>query len=417
VRASRAVTIAALVFAAVYIALDFNKLFALRYGADTGTFLQFLANEAHGLGSWNNAEYRPHLQVHDSWMLLVLTPLIAAFPYAQTLLVLQVLAMAAAAVVVAAFARWCGASPRSANVAGIAYLISPCTQGIAYGNFLENAFVPLAAACAALAALRRNMFAALCFAQVLLGLKEDQALFVLWFGVACAVWWDRRIGVALAILAALNGAAFALYERAAGAHPSLPQYSLHVDDPFGKAVFFAALLLPFAFAPLWLGRRALLGAPIAAELVFNRPWAYPIARIGTHWTASALIAAALASAYALAKYPRLATPVLACAIASALLLNDTVLKAGRWPYVVDWKAYAYAAQLGRSQVRAMIERPHEGVYAVAAANPNVQLRPRGVYEVGYCPAYDRNARAFFASIGIGAWPGGVTLCQGVPVSR
>ena len=35
-RAARPVLIAAAIFAVVYIALDFNKLFALRYGADTG---------------------------------------------------------------------------------------------------------------------------------------------------------------------------------------------------------------------------------------------------------------------------------------------------------------------------------------------------------------------------------------------
>ena len=94
---SRAVVAATLIFIAVYVALDFNKLYALRYGADTGTFLQWFAGALHGWGSWNGAEYRPHLQVHDSWILLALVPLMAAFPYAQTLLVVQVVAIAGAA--------------------------------------------------------------------------------------------------------------------------------------------------------------------------------------------------------------------------------------------------------------------------------------------------------------------------------
>jgi uncharacterized membrane protein len=138
IRPTRAVVVCALVFAAVYVALDLNKLWALRYGADTGTFLQFLNGEAHGLGSFDRAEYRPHLQVHDSWTLLALVPLVGALPYAQTLLVVQVLAIAAAGVVLCCFARACGAAPRGASAVGIAYLISPSAQGIAYGDFVEN---------------------------------------------------------------------------------------------------------------------------------------------------------------------------------------------------------------------------------------------------------------------------------------
>ncbi len=412
-RPTRAVVIAACVFALVYIALDLNKLYALRYGADTGTFVQFLSGEAHGRGSWNGAEYRPHLQVHDSWVLLALVPLLAVFPYAQTLLVVQVLALAGAALALCAFARACGATPRAASAVGIAYLLSPSAQGLAYGNFLENVFVPLLAALGALAVRRRALVATLVVAQLLLGLKEDQALFLIWFGLACALWWDRRIGLALAGLALLNGAAFVLAERLAQAQPSLPGYALHVDDPLAKLAFFAALLAPFAFAPLLLRWRLLLGVPLVAELVLARPWAYPVARIGTHWTAACVAATALAAAYVVARRPRLATPVLACAVVCALLLNDTVLKPGRWPYVVDRAAYARAAALRASPRAVIVRRPSEGAYVVAAANPRVVLARYDRHESGYCPAYNKDARAFFAALGLGAWPAGTALCGGV----
>ena len=411
----RGVVVAAIVFAAVYVALDLNKLYALRYGADTGTFVQFLSGVAHGHGSWNGAEYRPHLQVHDSWVLLVLVPLMAVAPYAQTLLVVQVLAVAAAAIPLALFARACGADARGATALGIAYLVSPSAQGIAYGNVLENVFVPLIAACGALAARRRALVATLVCAQLLLGLKEDQALFVIWFGGACALWWDRRLGVALVALAVVNGVAFVVAERLAHAVPSLPGYALHVDDPLAKLSFFAALLAPFAFAPLWLGRALLLGAPLVAELTFNRPWAFPIARIGTHWTAPIVTATALAAAVVVARRPRFATPLLVCAILCALTINDTALKAGRWPYVVDWHAYRAAAALRDVTRAVVVPRPREGAYVVAAANPRVVLARFVTGEHGYCPAYNTNARAFFASIGIGRQPPDLTLCGGVPI--
>jgi len=414
---TRAVVVAAAIFAVIYIALDLNKLYALRYGADTGTFVQWLAGEAHGRGSWNGAEYRPHLQVHDSWILLALVPLMAVFPYAQTLLVVQVLAIAAAALAICAFARSCGATPRNAGIVALAYLISPSAQGLAYGNFLENVFVPLLAALGAIAVRRRAFIPALVVAQLLLGLKEDQALFLTWFGAACALWWDRRIGIAIAALAIVNGAAFVLAERVTNANPSLPGYALHVDDPLQKLAFFAALLAPFAFAPLFLRWRLLLAAPLVAELIFNRPWAYPIARIGTHWTAPLVAATALAAAYVVAKHPRTAAPVLAGAILCALFLNDTVLKIGRWPYVVDRTAYADAAAQRESPRDVIIRRPNEGAYVAAAANPHVLLAKYDPHETGYCPAYDKNARAFFASLGIGTWPPNTTLCGGVPITR
>ncbi|HEY0613004.1 MAG TPA: DUF2079 domain-containing protein [Candidatus Elarobacter sp.] len=417
IRPTRAVLVAAALFALMYIALDLNKLYALRYGADTGTFVQFLANEVHGRGSWNNAEYRPHLQVHDSWVLLALVPLMAAFPYAQTLLIVQVLAIAAAALAIYAFARSCAATERNATIVAVAYLISPSAQGIAYGNFLENVFVPLLAALGALAVRRRAVVPALLVAQLLLGLKEDEALFLTWFGLACALWWDRRIGIAMTSLAVVNGAAFAIYERVTNAHPSLPGYAFHIDDPLLKLAFFAAILAPYAFTPLLLRWNVLLAAPLVAELTFNRPWAYPIARIGTHWTAPLVAATTIAAAYAVAKHPRTATPILACAILCALFLNDTVLKIGRYPYVIDRTAYEHAAALRNSPDDVVIRRPQEGAYAAAASNPHVFLAKYDPHESGYCPAYNKNAEAFLASLHLTQWPANTTLCGGVPITK
>lgn len=414
---ARGIVIASLIFALVYVVLDFNKLYALRYGADTGTFLQFLTNEAHGRGSWNYAEMRPHLQVHDSWILLGLVPLFAAAPYAQTLLVLQVLAIAAGGIALFVLARAFGASDRAATIAGVAYLVSPSAQGIAYGNFLENVFVPVLAIAGAYFARRRSMAGVLICAQILLGLKEDQALFLTWFGIACALWWDRRIGIAVTILAVFNGLGFVAYERLAHVAPSIPAYALHVDDPLDKLVFFVAILAPFAFAPLRLGWRLLLALPLVAELTFNRPWAYPIAHIGTHWTAPLFAACASAAAYVIAKHPRFATPMLVCAILCALFFNDTALKIGRWPYVIDWSAYRAAVELREHSTGTLIRRHNEGVYAVAAANPDVRLSPYKGPEAGYCPAFDTNAAAFFAALRIRSWPRRVTLCEGVPVRR
>ena len=407
----RATYVAVAVFAAVYIALDLNKLYALRYGADLGTYLQMLVNMQHG-SSWNYGEWKHHFQVHDSWVLTGLVPLVALFPKAQTLIVVQVLAVAVAAVPLALLAREVGVSARGANLIAIAYLLSPAAQGLSYDNFSENAFVPILVFCAALAVRKRSFWATLLFAQLLLGLKEDQILFVLWFAVACALWWDRRIGVALGVLAIANGVGFSGFERAIGAHSNDPGYSLQVFNAGGKVSMILLLLAPFAFAPLAVGRWLLLGTPMLAEIVFMRPWNYEPSRIGSHYVAPLLAATAVAAAFGAARDARVVRFIVPCALLVMLLFNDTVLRPGRWPYVVDWSAYGRAVALRDSGAARSLARRDEGVWAVAAANPNVKLDPRSDPHFPKCPAYDTNGAAFLASL-TGREP--LQPCGGVPV--
>jgi uncharacterized membrane protein len=267
----RTTYIAVAIFAGLYIALDLNKLYALRYGADLGSYLQTLVNLLHG-SSWNFGEWRPHFQVHDSWALVALVPFVALFPRAETLIVVQVVAVAVAAVPLVAFARELGVSARYANFIGIAYLLTPSAQGLAYDNFSESVFVPLLVFCGALFARKHRLWLTLLVAQLLMGLKEDQIVFVLWFAAACALWWDRRIGAALLALAVCNGLGFWIVERAVAAAPNVPQYGLAVFDPSGKVTMTFLLLAPFAFAAIVIGRWLLLGAPLLAEIVFMQPW-------------------------------------------------------------------------------------------------------------------------------------------------
>lgn len=399
------------VFTAVYIALDLNKLYALRYGADLGTYLQTLVNLQHG-SSWNFGEWKHHFQVHDSWVLVALVPVVALFPRAETLIVVQVAAVALAAVPLAIVARDLGVDARGANLLAIAYLLTPAAQGLSYENFSENAFVPLLAFAGAVAVRKRMFWPALIVAQLLLGLKEDQILFVLWFAAACALWWDRRIGLALCVLAIANGVGFWTFERALGAHPNDPGYSWQIFDWGGKVSMVLLLLAPFAFSPLAAGRWLLLGAPLLAEIVFMRPWNYEASRIGSHYVAPLLAATGVAAAIGVAKDLRFLRAVVPCAIVVMLLFNDTVLRPGRWPYVVDWGAYARAVALRESGSAVLLRRGDEGVWAVAAANPNVRLDSRPDARFPNCPAYDTNASAFFTALA-GRAP--ARLCGGVPL--
>jgi uncharacterized membrane protein len=407
----RTTYVAVAVFAIVYIALDLNKLYALRYGADLGTYLQTFVNLRHG-SSWNFGEWKPHLQVHDSWALVALVPLVALFPRAETLIVVQVLAVGAAAIPLVLLARELGVAARAASLLGVAYLLSPAAQGLSYDNFSENVFVPVLALCGVLYARKRLLWPALVAGALLAGLKEDEILFVLWFAAACALWWDRRIGLGLMLVPASIGVAFWTAEHLGGVHPNVPPYGLRVYDVGGKLGLIALLAAPFAFAPFAIGRWLLLGVPLLAEIVFMQPWNYEPSRLGSHYVAPLLAATAIAAAFGLRRVPGFARAMLPCALVVTLLFNDTVLRPGRWPFVVDWNAYARAVALRDSGRGALLPRRDEGVWAVAAANPNVRLDPRPDPRFAGCPAYDTNARAFFASLR-GEMPAG--LCGGVPV--
>ncbi|MBV8372630.1 MAG: DUF2079 domain-containing protein [Candidatus Eremiobacteraeota bacterium] len=408
----RALYIAVAVFIVVYVAYDLNRLYALRYGADLGTYLQTLVN-LRGGSSWNYGEWRPHFQVHDSWVLIALVPLIALIPRAETLIVVQVAAVALAAIPLALFAREIGVAPRAATIVAIAYLLTPSAQGIAYDNFSENVFVPLLVFSGALAVRKRALLPALVLGALLLGLKEDEIFFVAWFAAACALWWDRRIGSALLALCVLNGVAYWAIESLHGVRPNDPPYGLAVHDVSGKFTLVSLLLAPFAFAPLAVGRWLLLSVPLLAEIVFMQPWTYEPSRIGSHYTAPLLAAAAIAAAFGLRRFPAFARAMIPCAlVATFVIFTDTALRPGRWPYIVDWPAYARAVAIRNSTSAITLPRRDEGVWAVAAVNPRVRLDPHPDPLFVACPAYNTDARAFFASLA-GTMP--AALCGGVPV--
>jgi uncharacterized membrane protein len=407
------VWVAAGAFAAIYIALDFNKLYALRYGADLGTFLQTAANLTHG-SSWNFGEWRPHLEVHDSWILFALAPLVALMPRAETMLVVQAIVVAVAAIPLALLAREAGVSPRASSLLAIAYLLTPSAQGLAYDNFSENVFVPVLAFGTALAARRRSVAWTLVGSQLLMGVKEDEILFVAWFALACLFFWDRRLGGAAIVLAVVNCALYFGVERALGTHPSAPSYAFAVEDVSGKLTLVALLLAPFAFVPLAIGRWLLLALPLLAEIVFAQHTPYEASRIGAHYAAPLLACSAIAAAFGLRRAPGFARAMIPCALIVMLFVfNDTVLRPGRWPYIVDWSAYARAVSVRETRQPVLLQRGEEGVWAVAAVNPLVRLERRPDPHFIACPAYDTNAAAFFASVGIGRWQGW-KLCGGVP---
>lgn len=384
-------------FIVVYTILDLNKLYALRYGVDTGAFLQSLVNFAHHGSTFNWVERRPHMTVHDSWTLLLFAPLVAVLPRPETLLILQVVLIALAALPLWLFARGFGLTAAMATLVALAYLISPTSQGVVYENFSENALVPLLAFSLALAVQRRAFWPTLLLAQLLMGVKEDQILFLLWFGVLGAIWYDRRLGIAVAALALGNGLGYMAFERTSGYAASDPTYGLTDAHWAQDLAWFAEVLVPFAFAPLMLGWRVLLAAPLVAEITLNRSWAMPLANIGFHWTIPMVTLMAIAAVIGIHRQPKLAAFALAGSIFMALFFNPTVLHIGRYLFPPDWDGYARARAYALSGNPVVFHADDEGSYAVAAGNPNARYfrrdepmrhaKPAWVTKATWCSYY------------------------------
>ena len=140
---------------------------------------------------------------HTSFVLLLAVPLYWIWPEAQTLLVLQALLIAAAAVPIYVLARRRLASTTLATGLALAYLLNPALQNGNMEQFHPEAFLVLFLAVAVYAALEWRPALLIAASVGSLLVKEDTALLI----VPLAAWvaWrrDRRIGIGLAVAAGL----------------------------------------------------------------------------------------------------------------------------------------------------------------------------------------------------------------------
>jgi len=371
-RAFILVVAASVIFAAVYVWLDVNKLHALRAGSNTGSYLQAALNFLRAGTTFDYGDWRPETAQHDQWLMLLLVPFVAVWGEPETVVAVQVAAIALAAPLLYAAARCFGASDGAAAAVSIAYLLSPSVQGFAYGDFVPLVFVPALACVLSIFAYRKQLAGTLVCTQLLTGAKEDVALFLIWFGAAAAVWFDRRAGTAIAILASVNVAAYALAQHFTGASVVHPAYALRDPNVLKQLAFFAEILAPFAFAPLALGARILLAAPLAAELMLAQRWPFPLYQAGAYYTIPLVTLVALSAAYVAARVPRWAAFMPAAAAVMALGFNTTVLHFGRHPFARD-PQYGVAAAWARSGEPVVFPCEDQGAWVVASPDVRAKL--------------------------------------------
>jgi uncharacterized membrane protein len=360
-------------FVALFLYLGIRQLLGLRIGSNSGTYLQSALSFLHHFNTHNLSDHIAETAAHDQWMLIALCPFVAIWPHLETVVIVQVLAVAASALVLWYLVRALGGTRAAAAALSIAWLVSPSVEGFAFGDFTPVHFVPLLGFGLALAIVRRQRIAALVLAQLLFGVKEDVLMFTVW---TCAVvLWrdDRRLAVAIAALGAVNLGAYEIYEAVHNYHSVAPQYGFYDPHPLAHVLFLLEVLAPLAFAPLRLGWRMLIAVPFLAELFLAHGYAEGLlARSGSYYTIPLIALFGIGTAVVVARSPQIARVALGLSIVCALTLNPTVLRFGRHLSSPD-PLYPVARAWG--DVDAPVDFPcaDQGAWVVASTNPQANL--------------------------------------------
>ncbi len=258
----------------IWAAIEFAVLAALAvaraklwtYGSDTGTFAQIVADALGGMR--NGVESGSHFRYHWSPSLVLLWPLVAATGSALGLQLLQAAATAACGPLITSIARPY-AGERAAFGLGVLTLLYPPLLALGFDEFHElGLFTPLVLALFAFADRGRWTSFAIC-AAVALGLREDAALTLGFFGIALLAIGSRPIGGANGLLdggvrapGTLRVAGAALTLAAAA---SLVVYYAIVAPRLGGWRPSHFYVYPFASGPA-----ALIVAPLTHPLEFAR---------------------------------------------------------------------------------------------------------------------------------------------------
>lgn len=360
--------------AAVYIGLDLNRLCALRVGSNTGSYLQGLVNFLHTGSTFEYGDWHTQMAGHSQWIMFVMLPFVAIAAYPQTMIAGQVVALALTAPAAFILARTLGATERTAAILALVALLNPSMQGAMYTEFVALDFLPVLALLFAIAWVRGSWLWIVVTAELLCGVKEDVGLMLVWLGIigALAMPQRRKQALAVALLATVNLAGYALFlnlEHFTSVHPS---YGLIDRAPGPQLAFFLEILAPWAFAPFALRWRLLLALPLVAEITLAQGWGIVMYQTGNYYTIPIITLVMVGGIVALAKRERWTIAAGICAAVMVLFFNTTVLHFGRHLFTCDPQA-PVARAWGARTVDVSFPCEDEGAWVLAARNTRAKL--------------------------------------------
>jgi uncharacterized membrane protein len=281
---------------------------------------------------------------HASFILLLLVPFYWVIPGTSTLLVLQAMAVAAAAIPLYFLAKHVLESSELAFIFGIVWLLNPAVNGTNLENFHPDGFLGLFVALAMYAAITKKWrMYAIAIALILL-VKEDVLLLVFPLGVYIFARFDKRKGVftVLATFAVTIFGMFAVMKSLIGVptrntwripfggptglikeaftNPTnVWKYLLQDDRPQYLFQMFAPLAGAFFLSP-WM---AIVAAPVLASNVVSNFWYQH--SIQYHYSLIAVPALVVASILGVKRIRPAFRP-----LATSVILACTVLTYSAW---------------------------------------------------------------------------------------
>jgi uncharacterized membrane protein len=291
---------------------------------DLGIQENVLWNTTHGNVLYSSLMHGHYLGVHTSLVLLLVAPLFAAVPTAETLLVLQTAVLAAAAWPLYLLARTALDSEAQAVVIALLWLSHPAVAGANFYDFHPVAFAPLFLFSAWFFWFEQRWRPFWVCIALVLTVKEELAILVVLIGIVTLLNGARRQGW---LLVGVGATAFVVLQHvviphfAGGAHSYSWYYADLIPAGEGPRGLLTTLLLnpvftlgfaltgtrllyvfqlfsPLAFLPFVTARGwVLVSYGLAATLLASRP---PLHQIGFQYALSLLAMGFAAAILALA---------------------------------------------------------------------------------------------------------------------
>lgn len=386
-----AVWLASALYASLYFVLGYDKYATYHAGADLGLFTQTIASAFSGFR--NTTEGGSHFTFHFSPDLALFAPLLLAWRSPLALVAVQ----AAAGALVAPPLFWLARKRMPGGPAlgvAIVALAYPPLAGVTFSDFHENGLAPAAVAWLVWAVDARRFAVAAALLVFVLGIKEDEALFVAAAAVFALVYFGRKgdaagrifAAAALAAAAAVFVSFFTIVRPLAGARMgwaplhfyvwaravdagSTPWYSI------GRPAYFLEALVPLAFACVF-SPVFLLALPGFAECLLSHSSA--TYTMGTHyagaWVGWVLVAFAFGIARVYRGRPKRALLLLriSLALCAAVLLFASPTHWGH--YLRARTAHDRLLDRTLAALRPDLEfGTHDELFAHAGFDPNASL--------------------------------------------
>ncbi|WP_394698483.1 DUF2079 domain-containing protein [uncultured Methanospirillum sp.] len=297
------------------------KMNTFQMNHDLGIFSQALWSTAfEGRFFFNSLEnsinngVTSHFGVHTSPILVVLLPLYAILPGAQTLLVVQTILLGLGAVPIYITAKkYIGES--GAVVLSLIYFLYPALHGVTLTDFHEIAFLPLLLGFFAYACIFKRNIAILILGLICLMIKEDVAVIILFaslYGVYLYRNQDQnsfRTYLTLLIVSAIWViiAFFVIMPAFSPMHELVSTtfisqyYQVSADSNFDlipRIVYLIEIFIPLLFLPLLSPEILVISIPPFAEIFLSQSGFF---NIGAQYSSLLIVPLFFATIFSLQK--------------------------------------------------------------------------------------------------------------------